>query len=226
MLQSDVIDVKAGQASLLLLDSGPHTDLLHKDSSSPLGTTLSMVCSVTVFVRVLMGLMHMCMFMHAQSNHFRQVSFLSHSFSLLCSRSLSLYFEMHMSSITQHVPVLSDLVQAKQITAEHSLFNFKKPEKSGLCPTKATATTPYGPLLSGRVLTRFRLDSDSSISSAGLADPYLWQRLLTFALCFSWSYLAPTMENYLVQQSGVQQTRLFSHASSVCDSAVLSFMPV
>lgn len=99
-------------------------------------------------------------------------SLLSHSFSLLCSGSPHLYFEMHMSAVTQHVPILSDLSQARRNA--HSL-NFKKPEESGLGPSKVPLGSPCEPPLSGRVLTQFRLDSDSSIDSAGLADPYLCQ---------------------------------------------------
>lgn len=42
-------------------------------------------------------------------------------------------------------------------------------------PSKGPLGSPCGPPLSDRVLTQFRLDSDSSIDSAGLADPYLCQ---------------------------------------------------
>lgn len=65
------------------------------------------------------GVVHMRMFMHAQSNRCRQVSLflLPQSFFLLCSTSLCLYFEMHMSAMTQHVPILSDLVSG---SADHS----------------------------------------------------------------------------------------------------------
>lgn len=75
-----------------------------------------------------------------------------------------------MSAVTQHVPVLSDLV-----SDSHSNFFFFKLEESGLCPFKALVASPCGPLLSDRVLTQFRSDSDSSINSARLGDPYLCQ---------------------------------------------------
>lgn len=87
----------------------------------------------------------------------------AHSSPPPCSRSLRLYFETHMPAVTQHVPILSDLVLGSaDRSATRPFLNLKRWNQTKVCCAHS--------LQSDWVLTQFSLGSGSL--SAKLADLY------------------------------------------------------
>lgn len=78
----------------------------------------------------------------------------AHSSPLVCSRSLRLYFETHMPAVTQHVPILSDLVLGSvDRSATRPFLNLKWWNQKKVCCAHS--------LQSDWVLTQFSLGSGS-----------------------------------------------------------------
>lgn len=84
------------------------------------------------------------------------------SFPFLCISVI----EMHLPAVTQHVPVLSDLV-SHSADCIMGIYNFIR--KVGWVPLQLQ---PVWSTAFQAVLTQFRLDSSSFLDADLLADPY------------------------------------------------------